>query len=97
VKDLRERRQKLGLTQAELGRRCGITGSYISHVELGDYSFKESLEEIVNRVLNGKAVDLSSVVKRKYTQKGAIPDISFKDVEEEKFFRGLWIERYGGE
>jgi len=97
LKDLKARRLAMGLTQAELSRRIGYSGSYNSHVERGDYTFPDTIKPLVEKVLNGESVNVPVVARRKYTAKGAIPSMPFENKAEKAFFRELWAKRYGGE
>jgi len=55
---LRARRQALGLTQAEVARRAGISRSYYAQIELGQRTPPVDLALRIARILGGDVAEL---------------------------------------
>ncbi len=55
---LRERREALGWTQAELGRRCALHRTFIGSVERGERNLSLLNLRLIARVLRVRLTDL---------------------------------------
>ena len=81
MNDLRARREKMGISQCELARRCGLSGACISHIENGVHTpKKDTLQRIESALSNVHVAD-------------KIVAVPFKDGKEEDL-RQIWREKY---
>ena len=89
MENLRERRLALGLSQAEFGKRCGYSRSYISEIERGTCKDTKKVLAAIQQVLDGK------ISHSPQQRKGAfIPTIPFKNASEKNELRRIWLENY---
>lgn len=88
--DIKQRRQAMGISQAEFARRCGYSRQYICGVENG----KEKLSDVLVAVMEGVLSRRIAGGKRHNgTRRTRI--VPFKDAEEQKEFHKMWCERQG--
>ena len=52
IADIRDFRQKLGLSQTELARKIGVTPNYLSSIECGRLKKTKRLEEKIERIFD---------------------------------------------
>ena len=88
--DWKARRKAMGITQAELARRCGYTRAYVCNVENGVWKPSEKMAGIMNKVLRGE-------FRARPREGGSnhIPIVPFRDKAEKKQFHELWCKRQG--
>ncbi len=87
--DLKQRREATGMTQAEFARRCGYTPAYLCMVEKGRIQPSPKLQNMIQKVLDGKIIGGSP------SRKDYIPEIPFASEEEKEGFHGAFCRRYG--
>lgn len=80
--DLKQRRERAGLTQAELAKGAGCSRQYINMLEHGKTIPSEKMRRKIERALTGSSVF-------------DFPSVPFADPAEKRFFSNLYRERYG--
>lgn len=80
--ELKRRRLKAGLSQNKLAMQCGCSQAHISRLERGD-------REIPKRIMTAVDGDILAVPKMK-----GIPSIPFKDEQQRKELRKIWIRDF---
>jgi len=81
LNDIKQRRKAIGLTQADLARRCRWSTQYLCMVESGKEIPGEDALKRIDDALDGKQVQ----------ERVKVP---FDNEEEKTYFRELWLEKY---
>ncbi len=84
---LKQRREKIGISQVELARRVGYSKAWISMIENSKEQPSRRLAGKINRALEDKQVQRGETF--------ILPKIPFKDETERKKLHEIWCERYG--
>ena len=88
VDDLRDKRNKLGISQAEFARRCKVCSSYICAIEHGKEKPSADMVGKINMVLAGGRVSGDG------SKRGRKKFVPFESAEEETDLKRIWRDRH---
>lgn len=54
--NMKQRRLEMGLTQKQLGERCGCKAAYMGMIERGDWRATEEMAQKIEAVLSGRRI-----------------------------------------
>lgn len=93
--NIKQRRLKVGMSQAELARRSGCSAGHISAVEHGKYNPSQELcAKIENAIKNYRPPKTKIKPKQEARMKEFL-NVPFENEQEEAELKRIWRERHG--